>query len=79
MVAALTCGDTARVNFNAFKTRFGPDLRVSDQLMLRMFGRAGHPTPLGQAFAEYGRIDKTMHLLAVVDPVDDTYRRTMNR
>lgn len=44
-----------------------------------MFGRAGSPTPLGQAFAEYGRLDKTMHLLAVVDPVDDTYGRTMNR
>ncbi|MFF1278245.1 Tn3 family transposase [Streptomyces marokkonensis] len=39
------------------------------------FGREGHPTPLGAAFAEYGRIDKTMHLLALVDPVDDTYRR----
>ncbi len=25
------------------------------------------------------RIDKTMHLLALVDPVDDTYRRLMNR
>ena len=47
--------------------------------LLRMFGRAGHPTPLGQAFAEYGRIDKTMHLLSLVDPVDDTYRRRMNR
>ncbi|CAL9665636.1 Tn3 family transposase Tn3 [Streptomyces sp. enrichment culture] len=44
-----------------------------------MFGREGHPTPLGAAFAEYGRIDKTMHLLALVDPVDDTYRRLMNR
>ena len=37
------------------------------------------PTPLGAAFAEYGRIDKTTHLLALVDPVDDTYRRLMNR
>ncbi|WPP32270.1 Tn3 family transposase [Streptomyces sp. CL7] len=44
-----------------------------------MFGREGRPTPLGQAFAEYGRIAKTLHLLAVVDPVDDTYRRQMNR
>lgn len=33
----------------------------------------------GAAFAEYGRIDKPMHLLALVDPVDDTYRRLMNR
>ncbi|RUP63613.1 Tn3 transposase DDE domain protein [Streptomyces sp. NP10] len=47
--------------------------------LLRMFGREGHPTPLGAAFAEYGRIYKTMHLLALVDPVDDTYRRLMNR
>lgn len=47
--------------------------------LLRMFGREGHPTPLGAAFAEYGRIDKTMHLLALVDPMDDTYRRLMNR
>ena len=27
--------------------------------LLRMFGRDGHPTPLGQAFAEYGRIAKS--------------------
>ncbi len=47
--------------------------------LLRMFGREGRPTPLGQAFAEYGRIAKTLHLLRVVDPVDDTYRRQMNR
>lgn len=46
---------------------------------LRMFGRAEHPTPLGQAFAEYERIDNTMHLLSLVEPVDDTYRRRMNR
>jgi TnpA family transposase len=47
--------------------------------LLRMFGREGRPTPLGTAFAEYGRIAKTLHLLRVVDPVDDTYRRQMNR
>lgn len=39
MDAALTCGDTARVNYNAFQTRFGPELRVSDALMLKMFAR----------------------------------------
>jgi TnpA family transposase len=44
-----------------------------------MFGREGRPTPLGQAFAEHGRIAKTEHLLRVVDPVGDTYRRQMNR
>jgi len=35
-----------------------------------------HPTPLGQAFAEYGA--KTLHLLAMIDPVDDTHRRAVN-
>jgi hypothetical protein len=39
MDAALTCGDAARDNYNAFQTRFGPDLRTSDQRMLRMFSR----------------------------------------
>ncbi|GAA3477153.1 hypothetical protein [Streptomyces yanii] len=34
--------------------------------------RKGRPTPLGQAFAEHGRIAKTLHLLRVVDPVDGT-------
>jgi TnpA family transposase len=37
------------------------------------------PKALGAAFTAYGRIDKTMHLLALVDPMDDTYRRLMNR
>lgn len=46
---------------------------------MRMFGREGHPTPLGQGFAEYGRIEKTFHLFDLVDPFDDTYRRRMNR
>jgi hypothetical protein len=52
---------------------------VRAYVLLRMFGREGHPTPLGAAFAEYGRIDKTIHLLAMVDPVDNIYRRLMNR
>ncbi|MFD9482646.1 Tn3 family transposase [Streptomyces sp. NPDC059991] len=51
----------------------------STSARIRMFGREGHLTPLGAAFAEYTRIDKTMHLPALVDPVDDTYRRLMNR
>jgi hypothetical protein len=56
--------------------------QVSAYDLLRMFGREGHPAPLGQAFAEYGRIAKTLHLLAavvVIDPMDDTYRRPMHR
>jgi Tn3 transposase DDE domain len=77
-----------KVNLKRIVTHWPDMLRVGGSLitnqmrayvLLRMFGREGHPTPLGAAFAEYGRIDKTMHLLAVVDPVDDTYRRLMNR
>ena len=47
--------------------------------LLRMLGRDGHPTALGQAFAEYGRIAKTLHLLAFVDPADEGYRRVVHR
>ncbi|MCX4663078.1 Tn3 family transposase [Streptomyces uncialis] len=35
---------------------------------LRMFGREGHPAPLGAAFGEYGRIDEAMHLRPPRDP-----------
>jgi hypothetical protein len=44
-----------------------------------MLTRDGYPTPLGQALAEYGRIPKTLHLPAMVDTVDETYRRTVTR
>lgn len=46
--------------------------------LIRALGRDGNPTPLGQAFTEYGRIAKTQHLLAVADPDDDTYQRSLN-
>lgn len=46
--------------------------------LIRALGRDGNPTPLGQAFAEYGRIAKTLHLLAIADPEDDTYQRSLN-
>ncbi|MFF8382536.1 Tn3 family transposase [Streptomyces kanasensis] len=77
-----------RVNLNKVITHWPDMLKVAGSLvtnqvraydLLRMFGREGRPTPLGAAFAEYGRIAKTEHLLRVVDPVDDTYRRQMNR
>jgi hypothetical protein len=42
-------------------------------------GFAAATVPLGQAFAEYGRIAKAWHLLRVADPVDDTYRGQTNR
>ncbi len=51
---------------------------VSGHDLLRMLGRDGHPTPLGAAFAEYGRAAKTLHLLAMADPADETYRRTVH-
>jgi len=47
--------------------------------LLAVLGRDGHPSALGQAFAEYGRIAKTLHLLALIDPVDTGYRRTIGR
>ncbi len=46
--------------------------------VLKMLSRDGKPTPLGQAFTEYGRIPKTLHLLAMIDPIDDTHRRGVN-
>lgn len=76
------------VNLNKVITHWPDMLKVAGSLvtnqvraydLLRMSGREGRPTPLGQAAAEYGRIAKTEHLLRVVDPVDDTYRRRMNR
>ncbi len=36
------------------------------------------PSPLEAAFAEYGRAAKTLHLLAMCDPDDETYRRTVH-
>ena len=36
--------------------------------VLRMLGRDGHPPSLGQAFAEYGRIAKTLHLPGMIAP-----------
>ncbi len=76
------------INVAKILTQWPDMLRVAGSLvtnqvraydLLRMFGRDGHPTPLGQAFIEYGRIAKTLHLLALVDPVDGTYQRRMNR
>lgn|GEM_PF-4924151 len=55
------------MNLKKIETWWPDMLRVAGSLvtnqmraydLLRMFGREGHPTPLGQAFAEYGRIAK---------------------
>jgi hypothetical protein len=62
-----------RVNLKKIETWWPDMLRVAGSLvtnqvraydLLRMFGREGHPTPLWQAFAEYGRIAKTEHPIA---------------
>ena len=39
-----------------------------------MLQRDGHPTALGEAIASYGRIFKSLHILAYID-TDETYRR----
>jgi TnpA family transposase len=46
---------------------------VSAYDVMRMLQRDGHPTPLGDAIAGYGRIFKSLHILAYLD--DETYRR----
>jgi TnpA family transposase len=42
--------------------------------VVTMLQRDGHPTALGEALAAYGRIFKTLHILAYID-ADETYRR----
>jgi hypothetical protein len=39
MDAALTCGEAAQSNYNAFQTSYGPELRRSDKTLLTMFRR----------------------------------------
>ncbi len=77
-----------KINRHRICTQWSDMTRVAGSLvtnqvraydLLRMFSRGGRPTPLGQAFAEYGRIDKTLHLLDILDPIDDGYRRTLNK
>lgn len=45
--------------------------------LMRITQGGGTPTTLGKALAEYGRIAKTLHMLAFVDP-DETYRRRIH-
>jgi TnpA family transposase len=42
--------------------------------VVTMLQRDGHPTALGEALAAYGRIFKSLHILAFID-VDEAYRR----
>lgn len=41
--------------------------------VMKMLQRDGNPTPLGEAIAAYGRIFKTLHILAYA--VEEPYRR----
>ena len=75
------------INLKLITTRWADMLRVVGSLvthqiraydLIRMLRRNGNPTPLGRAFEEYGRIAKTLHLLAMVDPIDDHHRRAVN-
>ncbi|GGZ99813.1 Tn3 family transposase [Streptomyces bluensis] len=40
--------------------------------LIHMLSRDGKPTGLGDAFAHYGRIFKTLHLLQLSSPTRDT-------
>jgi len=66
MDAALACGDSARINYNAFQTRFSKDLRTSDALMLKMFTRV-----MGRA-----KGDKAYNLFKTELAAKAEYRRT---
>jgi Transposase and inactivated derivatives, TnpA family len=47
--------------------------------LLRMFTHDnGSPSSLGAAVIEYGHIANTLHLLSLIDPTDETYRRAIN-
>jgi TnpA family transposase len=50
---------------------------VTGHDLIRMLARDGNPTPLGAAIADYGRVAKTLHILAMAD-VDDTRRRLVS-
>jgi TnpA family transposase len=39
--------------------------------LIRMISRDGRPTGLGEAFAHYGRIFKTLHILQVLHDEPD--------
>jgi TnpA family transposase len=76
-----------RVNLTRVVESWPDMLRVAGSLatgtvraydLMRMLSRDGHPSRLGQAFTEYGRIAKTLHLLSYID-ADDTYRRQTSR
>lgn len=82
--------DVARhkINLEKITTHWEDMTRVAASLvtgsvraydLLRMLTRDnGSPAPLGAALIEYGRIAKTLHLLSLIDPSDESYRRAIN-
>jgi len=72
-----------RIDPGRIRTHWGDMLRVIASIytgtvraydVVTMLQRDGHPTALGEALAAYGRIFKTLHILAYID-ADETYRR----
>lgn len=51
---------------------------VNSHDLVRMLNRGGNPSPLGAAFADYGRAAKTLHILSMTEP-DDTRRRVVSQ
>lgn len=71
-----------RINTNLITTNWDDILRVAGSLkvgtvqastLVQALQRGGHPTTLGRAIAELGRIPKTLHMLNFLD--DEYYRR----
>ena len=71
-----------RITTNLIATNWDDILRVAGSLkvgtvhastLVQALQRGGHPTTLGRAIAELGRIPKTLHMLNFLD--DDYYRR----
>ena len=71
-----------RIRLERIRAHWPDMLRVAGSLttgqvraydLIRMISRDGRPTGLGEAFAHYGRIFKTLHILQVLH--DESYRR----
>jgi TnpA family transposase len=81
------CGDHLSrhtVRLDRIRAHWDDMLRVAGSLttgkvrvydLIRILSRDGRPTGLGDAFAHYGRIFKTLHLLQFIS--DDGYRRVV--
>lgn len=75
-----------RINTTLIEDQWPDMLRLAGSLLtgtvkpssiLRVTQGGGRPTRLGRAIAEYGRIAKSLHVLAFVDS-DDRYRRQIH-